>query len=119
MKGYLKDLESTRAAYDADGYYQVRVAPAELEDILLKHPAIKDVAVVGKPDRKGEVAVAFVIKKKGVEVGEKEIVEFVKKFVTEEKWLHGGVRFVDSIPRNRSEKISRKDLRKLLEEELK
>ncbi|KAJ3650988.1 hypothetical protein Zmor_017058 [Zophobas morio] len=146
MKGYIKDPENTRAAFDADGFYRTgdvgyydedlnfyivdrltdiikyesrQVPPAELEDILLKHPAIKDVAVVGKPDRKGEVAVAFVIKKKGVEVGEKEIVEFVKNFVTEEKWLHGGVRFVENIPRNQIGKISRKDLRKLLKEELK
>ncbi|XP_063926419.1 luciferin 4-monooxygenase-like [Zophobas morio] len=146
MKGYLKDPESTRAAYDADGFYRTgdvgyydedlnvyiidrlsdiikyeshQVPPAELEDILLKHPAIKDVAVIGKPDRKGELAVAFVVKKEGVEVGEEEIVEFVKKFVTEEKWLHGGVRFVDNIPRNRSGKIGRKDLRQLLEKELK
>lgn len=53
------------------------MAPAELEFLIAKHPGVKDVGVVGKPDeRAGEVPLAFVVKK-DVSITEKEIVDFV------------------------------------------
>lgn len=57
-------------------YFQV--APAELEAILLNHPKVLDVGVVGAPDEvAGELPLAFVAKKPGVDVTEQELVEAV------------------------------------------
>ena len=64
---------------DADGYLHVtgrkkdliivsgeKAVPREIEDVLMRHPAVADAAVVGKPDpSRGEVVVAFVILKEG------------------------------------------------------
>ncbi len=60
----------------------LQVAPAELEALLLTHPKIDDVAVVGIPDdRLGEAPRAFVVKKeKGLT--EKEVQEFVARKVS-------------------------------------
>lgn len=53
--------------------------PAELESVLLEHPGVADVAVIGVPDeRAGELPRAFVVKKPGVGVTEEEIVHFMK-----------------------------------------
>lgn len=54
------------------------MAPAELESILIRHPKVLDVAVVGKPDEvSGELPLAFVVKEEGAEVTEKELQDYV------------------------------------------
>lgn len=56
----------------------MQVAPAELESILIKHPKVVDVAVVGLPDeRTGELPLAFVVKRNEEDVTEKELQDFV------------------------------------------
>ena len=58
-----------------------QVAPAELEALLLTHPKIADVAVIGVPDeRLGEAPKAFLVKKE--EISEKEVMDFVAKNVS-------------------------------------
>lgn len=53
-----------------------QVAPSELEAVILQHPAIKDVGVVGLPDElAGEVPVAFAVRKGNI--SEKELMDFV------------------------------------------
>ena len=90
----------------------LQVAPAELEGILLSHPQIADVAVVGVDDEwAGEVPKAFVVLKSG-DVSETEIHDFMSSKVAEHKQLKGGVSFVDAIPKSPSGKI----LRRLLKE---
>ena len=55
------------------------MAPAELEDLLLKHPAIQDAAVIGVPDEQaGEIPMAYIVKKPGQEVEEHDIQQFVE-----------------------------------------
>ena len=55
-----------------------QVAPAELEDVLLSHPAVADAGVVGVPDDEGgEVPLACVVCKPGMEVTPEEIYTFV------------------------------------------
>ncbi|XP_026319426.1 4-coumarate--CoA ligase 1-like [Hyposmocoma kahamanoa] len=115
------------AYYDKEGFFYVvdrlkelikykawQVAPSELESVILQHPAIKDVGVVGIPDKvAGEVPVAFAVKK-GI-VSEKELMDFVSSKVSPWKRLRGGVRFIDEIPKTGSGKILRKQLRAMLE----
>ncbi|XP_058812707.1 luciferin 4-monooxygenase-like isoform X2 [Topomyia yanbarensis] len=93
-------------------YKGFQVAPAELEAILLRHPKVKDAAVIGLPDeRVGELATAFVVKEPGVDVSEDEIVQFVAKHVSLQKQLHGGVRFISEIPKTATGKILRRILK--------
>ena len=59
------------------------MAPATLEDILLRHDAIADVGVIGVPDEEaGELPRAFVIKKDGKETNAQELQEFVAGLFT-------------------------------------
>ena len=76
---------------DADGYLFIvdrlkelikfkgeQVAPATLEDILLRHDAVADVGVIGVPDvEAGELPKAYVVKKPDKQVTEKELQDFV------------------------------------------
>ena len=56
-----------------------QVAPAELEDLLQKHPAVLDVAVIGLPDdRAGELPRAYVVCKPNVHVTPADIIKFVE-----------------------------------------
>jgi long-chain acyl-CoA synthetase len=87
------------------------VYPAEVENALMKHPAVQDVAVIGIPDdRWGEVPLAIVVRKPGVEVTEDDIVAYGRTqlagFKTPKK-----VAWADALPRNPSGKILKKDLR--------
>ncbi|XP_029713865.2 luciferin 4-monooxygenase [Aedes albopictus] len=96
-------------------YKGFQVAPAELEAVLLKHPKVKDAAVIGVPDeRVGELATAFIVKEHGDEVNEDEIKAFVAQHVSQQKQLHGGVRFIDKVPKTATGKILRRKLRDLV-----
>ncbi|HEX9260223.1 MAG TPA: long-chain-fatty-acid--CoA ligase [Acidimicrobiales bacterium] len=113
------------AAYlDADGYVYIHdrvkdmivsggenVYPAEVENVLMSHPAVADVAVIGVPsERWGETAKAVVVRKPGVEVGELELIEFCRERLAKYK-CPSSVDWVDALPRNPSGKILKKDLR--------
>ncbi|EHL03229.1 putative 4-coumarate--CoA ligase 1 [Glarea lozoyensis 74030] len=150
--GYLNNPEGTANALTPDGYFKTgdvghqddkgnfwitdrvkelikykgfQVPPAELEGILLSHPDIDDVAVIGvyNADQATEVPRAFVVPKKGVEGGKEngqQIVDWLAKKVASHKKLRGGVVFVDEIPKSASGKILRRLLKdRVLEEEKK
>lgn len=89
-----------------------QVAPAELEEILRSHPDITDAAVVAVDhDRNGEAPRAFVVKRPESQIGAEEIQNFVAKKVVEYKQLVGGVQFLDTIPKNTTGKILRRDIK--------
>lgn len=141
MKGYLNNQEATDqtivgdgwlrtgdiANYDADGFFYIRdrlkelikvkgfqVPPAELEEILRDHPKVSDAAVIGIEHAKyGEVPRAFVVVKKGSEVTERELQEYVAGKVSEYKKLIGGVQFIEVVPKSVTGKILRRELKKL------
>ncbi|KAK6998149.1 4-coumarate--CoA ligase 1 [Biomphalaria glabrata] len=89
-----------------------QVPPAELEALLLGHPDVQDVAVLGVPDLEcGELPKAFVVKKPGSKVNEQELVKYVEDRVSPTKRLRGGVQFIEEIPKTASGKILRRVIR--------
>jgi acyl-coenzyme A synthetase/AMP-(fatty) acid ligase len=143
FKGYWKNPEGTAHAKTEDGYFKTgdvgyqdenghfyitdrvkelikykgfQVPPAELEGILVSHPNVNDVAVIGVYDESqaSELPRAYVVPANGLGNGEKEaneIVEWLNKRVANHKKLRGGVRFVDEIPKSVSGKILRRVLK--------
>ncbi|KAJ8308526.1 hypothetical protein KUTeg_013400, partial [Tegillarca granosa] len=96
-------------------YKGYQVPPAELEDLLLKHPAVADAAVIGLPDEEaGELPRAYVVCKPDQKVEASDILHFVENNVAPYKKLRGGVEFVKEIPKSPSGKI----LRRILKESL-
>ncbi|KAE8356137.1 hypothetical protein BDV28DRAFT_127717 [Aspergillus coremiiformis] len=94
----------------------LQVAPAELEAHLLTHPAVADCAVIAIPDEAaGEVPKALVVKSASVEKDDERTIQSIKTYVEEHKarhkWLRGGIRFVDVIPKSPSGKLLRRVLR--------
>ncbi len=109
---------------DADGYVFIHdrvkdmivsggenVYPAEVENVLMAHPAIADVAVIGVPDEKwGETAKAIVVRAPGVDVTEAEIIAYAREHLARFK-CPTTVEWTDVLPRNPSGKVLKKDLR--------
>jgi acetyl-CoA synthetase len=93
-----------------------RIGPAEIEDCLMKHPAVGMVAVVGSPDKvRTEVVKAFIIPKSGVTPGP-ELEEDIKKYVKVRLAAHEyprEIEFVAELPMTTTGKIIRKDLKAL------
>jgi acyl-CoA synthetase (AMP-forming)/AMP-acid ligase II len=126
MQGYFGNSSATDATIDKDGwlhtgdvgrfdadghlyivdrvkelikYKGFQVPPAELEALLITHPDVADVAVIGVPDDEaGELPKAFVVRREGSSVSETDLQDFVKEKVAE-------------IPKSASGKILRRMLR--------
>jgi long-chain acyl-CoA synthetase len=141
MLGYWKDPNATAAVLrdgwywsgdivtrDDEGFYRVvdrrkemikykgfPVAPAEVEAVLLEHPAVKECGVVGRADAAaGEIPIAFIALRDGfVQSGKlgDELCRFVAERLTHYKQPRE-VRFVDAVPKTASGKILRRELRK-------
>jgi 2-aminobenzoate-CoA ligase len=112
---------------DADGYFYYRsrtddmiisagynIAGVEVEEVLLRHPAVAECGVVGLPDEeRGQVVAAFVVLKPGVEQGP-EIVDalqdFVKQSIAPYKYPRS-IRFLAKLPRTETGKLQRFKLR--------
>ena len=143
MLGYWKEPQATAAVLrdgwywsgdivntDADNFFYVLdrrkemikykgfpVAPAEVEAVLLEHPAVRDCGVVAKPDMAaGEVPCAFVVLRDefaSSELLKSELCGFVADRLTHYKQPRQ-VNFVDAVPRTPSGKILRRELRKVV-----
>ena len=130
MKGYYGNPEGTQEAIrngwlytgdlarmDEEGFFYIvdrkkemivsggeNIYPREIEETLITHPAVADVAVVGIPDPDwGESVKAFVVLKEGEMIGEQEVIDFCKKHLASYKKPKTVV-FIPTIPRNPSGK---------------
>lgn len=92
------------------------VYPSEVESVLAGHPAVRDVAVVGRPDPKwGERIVAAVVRQHGCEIGEAELVAWAKSRLAGHRRPREIVFFADGeMPRNATGKILHRTLRDML-----
>jgi acyl-coenzyme A synthetase/AMP-(fatty) acid ligase len=120
-----------RATRDTDGYLwftgraddvilsaAYRIGPFEVESALLEHPAVAESAVVGKPDdERGQIVKAFVVLRPGHEPGDDLAAELQAhcKAVTAPYKYPREIEFVDALPKTRSGKIRRVELRQLEE----
>ena len=138
MKGYLNNESATRNTIDDDGwlhtgdgavldehghvsivdrvkelikYKGFQVPPAELEALLVAHPKVADVAVIGIPDDEaGEIPKAYVVAQPGETATTEELQSYLGEHVASYKQVRL-VEFVDEIPKSASGKILRRVLR--------
>jgi acetyl-CoA synthetase/medium-chain acyl-CoA synthetase len=91
-----------------------RIGPFEVENALMEHPAVAEVAVVGKPDpERTEIVKAFVVLAAGFEAGEDlaaELQEHTKAVTAPYKYPRE-IEFLDELPKTPSEKVRRVELR--------
>ena len=101
--GFLTIVDRAKELIKYKGY---QVPPAELEDVLLSHPAVQDVAVIPSPDPEaGEVPKAFVVL--SAPVGEQALMDYVAELVAPYKKVRV-IEFIDEIPKSPSGKILRR-----------
>ncbi|MCQ6279947.1 acyl-CoA synthetase MbcS [Bacillus sp. EB600] len=142
FKGYLNDPERTAAAFrgdwyltgdqakkDEDGYFWFEgrsddiiissgytIGPFEVEDALVKHPAVRECAVVASPDEvRGTIVKAFVVLKDPIESNEElvnQLQDHVKNMTAPYKYPRE-IEFVSELPKTTSGKIRRIELRHL------
>lgn len=93
-----------------------RIGPGEIEDCLIKHPAVKMVGVVGMPDQKRtEIVKAFVVLNDGYKAGDalvKELQLHVKSRLAAHEYPRQ-VAFIDELPMTTTDKVIRRKLREL------
>ena len=138
MPGYFENPEATAQAIDEDGFLHTgdigimdsngylaitdrikdmfivggfNAYPAEIENALLTHPSVAQVAVVGQPDdRLGEVGHAFVVLRTEQTVSEQELIDWSRQCMANYK-VPRHITFVDLLPLNASGKVLKYELR--------
>ncbi|MBI2516290.1 MAG: long-chain-fatty-acid--CoA ligase [Opitutae bacterium] len=137
MAGYYRDPVNTdnamgdgwfhsgdAAVVHPDGYVEIRdrfkdviisggenISSIEVEGVLLRHPAVQEVAVVGVPDEKwGETPLAFVVLKKGAAATEDELKQFAREKLARFK-VPQSIRFIAELPKTATGKIQKYVLR--------
>jgi long-chain acyl-CoA synthetase len=82
-----------------------------VEEVLYQHPAIKDAAVIGEPDKlRGEILVAYVVLKEDTSSESNEIIAWLKERLAAYK-IPRRIEFREELPRNSSGKILKRKLK--------
>jgi acyl-CoA synthetase (AMP-forming)/AMP-acid ligase II len=107
-RGYLYIMDRTKDMIISGG---MNIYPREVEEAILRHPSVYEVAVIGVPDPKwGESIKAIVVLREGADVSEPEIIDFCKNHIASFK-KPKSVEFVNELPKNAYGKILKKDIR--------
>lgn len=145
MKGYLNNPEATMSTidqenwlhtgdivyFDREGYLYVvdrlkevikykgfQIAPTDLEAVVITHPEVLDTAVTAAKDEEcGEIPVAFVVKKPGSTLSQKDVIDYVAQQVAPYKKIRKVI-FTESIPKSAAGKVLRKELGKYMPSKL-
>lgn len=139
MKGYFNNQEETKKTIkngwlhtgdsgymDKDGFFYVvgrikhliirggeNISPVQIDEVLHKHPAVKECATIGIPDKfYGEEVKSFVVLKKVSKTTEKELIEHCKKHLAEFK-CPKSISFLEEMPKTASDKIDRGKLKEM------
>ncbi len=138
MLGYWANDDATSEAIDEDGWFRTgdagyrdadgflylhdrvkdmvvsggeNIYPAEVENVLAKHPDVLDVAVIGVPDDKwGEAVKAVVVRRDAASTSEERLITFAREHLAGYK-LPKSVDFADELPRNPSGKLLKREIR--------
>ncbi len=107
-KGYVYILDREKDMIISGGE---NIYSREIEDVILKHPAVFEVAVIGVPDEKwGEAVKAMVALKPGQKANEEDIIQFCKDHLASYK-KPKSVEFIEAIPKNPYGKVLKRELR--------
>lgn len=139
MKGYYKNPEATAktirngwlhsgdiAVKDEDGFYFIvdrtkdmiirgglNVYPREVEEVMMKHPAVSMAAVIGVPDEEmGEEIKAFIVLNEGHSSSSEELIKFTKENIAAYKYPRI-IEITETLPTSATGKILKKELRKI------
>jgi fatty-acyl-CoA synthase len=107
-EGYLFLVDRRKDMYISGGE---NVYPAEVEDVLMRFEKLQDAGVIGVPDDKwGEVGLALVVGRPGVEVSSEELIEYCRGKLAGYK-IPKKVSFVEALPRTATGKILKRELK--------
>jgi long-chain acyl-CoA synthetase len=143
MAGYWRDPDATAAAlrggwlhtgdlgaFDDDGFLTLKdrskdliisgaanIYPREVEEVLLRHDAVAEAAIVGRPDREwGEIVVTFIVPEPGRNVGADSLdalcLQSLARFKRPKRYV-----FVEALPKNNYGKVLKTELRRMLGKE--
>ncbi|MFZ2224439.1 MAG: long-chain fatty acid--CoA ligase, partial [Candidatus Deferrimicrobium sp.] len=107
-EGYIYIVDRMRDPLTVEG---ISISPREIENILCEHPAVKEAAVVPRPDyTMGEVPVAVVVLREGTSVDPEEILRHCRRNMAPFK-VPRMIEFVQALPRNAQGKVLKARLR--------